>query len=180
VSKTKGTDVIALKGIMRARGNAIEQQFIGKLTPALREVYSGILATSWQEVADQASIYRAAAETLFPSSKEKLVELGRLLASQSYKGVYKLFLRLPSTQYIFERVARIWSSYFERGEASIETNGDKSVDVVVRDFEDLPHELMEAASGHYCVLLEATGCKNVSVQIIDSDPHAWRLHVTWQ
>jgi hypothetical protein len=101
------------------------------------------------------------------------------MAELSYSGIYKIFLRIPTIEFIFKRAARIWKTYFEKGDASIETVSAKCVDLVVANFPELPKPMRELANGHYLVLLQATGAKHIRIEMLDQDPNAWRWRVSW-
>lgn len=177
--KTKGTDIIALHALLREKGPETEKGFLDKLGPRLAAVYRGITATSWTEVEEQLAIYQVAAGVLFPNDPAGLTRLGMALAEKSFSGIYKIFFRLPSIEYIFKRTARIWSAYYDQGEASIETQAGKCVDLVVRNFPELPRAMREVANGHYTVIMNMTGAKNIRINLIDTDPNAWRWRISW-
>jgi len=180
MSKTKGTDVMALRGLVQEKGPAAENALSELLGPRLEKIYKHILATSWTEIDDQAAIYQAAAQVLFPGCDDCLTKLGAALAEKSYSGIYKIFFRLPTVEYIFSRGALIWNTYYERGEASIEPISEKCFEMVVRNFPELPRSMREVAIGHYTVILKLTGAKNIRIDMNESDPLAWRWRASWE
>ncbi len=180
MAKTKGTDIITLRLIMTAKGPVVEKAFEEKLGPRLLAIYRAISAMSWTEVDDQIAIYQAAAEVLFPNDSERMKSLGVLFGHKAFNGIYKLFLRIPTIEYIFKRAARIWNTYYDKGEAVIEVLSPKVVDMVVRDFPELPRAMREVVQGHYCVILEMTGAKDIQIQMFDDNPSAWRWRVSWK
>jgi len=179
MSKTKGTDVITLRAALASKGPEVEKIFEQKLTPALVAVYRRITTTSWTEVADQMAIYQAAADVLFAQDPERMMRLGVLLGSKAFSGIYKLFLRVPTVEYIFKRAARIWNTYYEKGDAEIEILSTKCVDFVVHNFPDLPRPMREVAKGHYMAIMEMTGAKDIQIDMFDDNPQAWRWRIRW-
>jgi uncharacterized protein (TIGR02265 family) len=177
---TKGADVMSLRKILQEQGAATEQAFLAKLTPDLREVYRGIIATSWTPVEQQMAIYQAAAHTLFPGLDEPMARLGHALAKKTFTGMYRIFFRIPSIAFIMQRVAMVWRSYYTQGEAMVENSQPKRVDFVVRDFPQLPYPMLEVAKGHCRCILEMTGAKMVQVTLETHDPQAWRWRLSWE
>ncbi len=176
---TKGTDVLALRKMLQERGPQAEQEFLQRLNPELQNLYRSIMATTWSPVEQQTALYEAAAEVLFPGEAEPLRQLGRALAKRSFTGIYRIFLRLPTMQFIMNRTAEVWLTYYNAGEAVVENFVDRHGDFVVRRFPELPRKMREVICGHLSVILELTGAKNVRVTIVDRDPQAWRWQLTW-
>jgi Protein of unknown function (DUF2378) len=173
--KTKGTDIGGLKKVLQDRG--MEASFLSKLTPELAKLYRDILPFSWTPVERQTEIYVAAAATLFPEKSEPMRELGRALAQHTYSGIYKIFLRIPSTEFVMSRTAQLWQTYYDSGEAVVENFTGHHGTLVVRKFPELPRKMREVICGHLEVLVEATGSKRVTVQLQDQDPNAWRWEI---
>lgn len=179
MSRTKGTDVVALREVFKLQGAAVENAFLAKLPDRLRDLYRQIVATSWSEVADQMAIYQAAAEILFPGETNRMVRLGMLLAERSFTGIYKVFLRIPTIEFILGRAARIWNSYYDKGDATVVKVSAKCAELIVQNFPDLPRPMREVANGHYEVLLKMTGARNVRISLNEDDPSTWRWRISW-
>lgn len=179
MSKTKGTDVAALRRLIQEKGPGSEAAFVASLTPELAGLYRDILPFTWTPVEKQTELYAAAAAALFPGHPEPMRELGRAMAQQTFSGIYKIFLRIPSMSFILSRVAQMWQTYYDTGEACVEDFTGKSGALVVRNFPDLPRRMREVVCGHLQVLVEATGAKHVRVVLNDRDPNAWRWEVSF-
>lgn len=177
---TKGADVIALRKILAEKGEAVEQAFLQKLTPELVELYQGIMATSWTPVDKQMAIYTAAAEALFPGQPEHMANLGYALAQKTFTGIYRIFFRIPSIAFIMKRVATLWRSYYNKGDASVENVKSKSLELVVRNFPELRRKMLEVAKGHSRYIIELTGARHVHVELKDDEPEAWRWIMRWE
>jgi hypothetical protein len=180
MAMTKGTDVMALRPIIRERGPDFERQYIDSLTPEARTLFAEVMAFSWSPVEVQMEVYTKAARLLFPGVAEPMFELGRMLARKTYSGIYKVFLRVPTTAYVLGRASSMWKTFFDAGEASVERVESKTAEFVVRGFPDYPHEMREMARGHMTVLLEMTRARNPQVRHIGNDPQAWRWRASWE
>lgn len=180
MANTKGTDIIALRKIFQERGAAVEQAFTAKLTAEQLDLYKNALHISWTPVDKQTALYQIAAESLFPGESACMQKLGKAMAAQSFGGIYKVFLRLPTIEFIVKRTAQVWLTYYDTGDASVADFVGKSGALVVKGFSDLPRKLREVVCGHLEHLLEATGAKNVRVTLNDKDPGAWRWELKWE
>ncbi len=180
MAKTKGTDIVALRRYFRELGPESEKRFYQTLSPEVQNLYDTILATSWTEVEKQMAIYQAAADFLFPGDTVPMTSLGKLLAKRSFSGVYRFFLRVPSIQFIFKRAANIWRAYYNTGNAAVKEISPRTIELVVNNFPDMPRPMREMAMGHYRVILETAGAKNIRMDMLDNNPQAWRWRVSWE
>ncbi len=177
--RTKGTDVVALRQIFKERGGEAERAFLAKLAPAQAELYQRSLAFIWNDVDQQTAVYHAAAEVLYPGEAEGLKRLGWEMARRSYRGVYRVLLRLPSTQFVMSQAAKLWSTYFERGRAAVEDAGRGRATFVLYDYPELPADMRQIVRGNITAAAETTGARNVRVLHVDSDPRSWKWVIQW-
>jgi hypothetical protein len=179
MAKTKGTDIVGLRKIIQAKGVDFEREFIKDLPEYLSKMYQSALHNTWSPVEKQTELYLLAASMLFPDDPDSMLKLGKAMAEKSFSTVYKVFLRIPTKQYIMARTAQVWSTYYDHGRACTENFTPTSVDFVVRDFPDLPDKLRELICGHLVVILEMTGSRNIRVQRADIPTKEWRWLLTW-
>lgn len=179
MANTKGTDVVGLRKIFAEAGPEMEQKLLEKLTPEQRHLYENAVSTTLSPVGLQTDLYERAAEVLFGQDSNRMVRLGKTMANRSYSTVYKLFFRIPKVEFLISRVATMWLTYYDTGEAEIKKFTGKSGSLVVRHFPSLPRKLREVIAGHLTVILELTGAKVVHVLVCDDDPEAWEWKLTW-
>jgi hypothetical protein len=177
--RVKGTDVASLRSLIHEKGPEAERGLLERLPAALRNVYLETSPLTWNPVEVQAELYEVAASFLFPDQPEPIVAMHKLLARMSYSGVYRVFVRIPTVDFIAKRAASVWHSYYDSGEATIENATGRSLDFVVRQFPDLPLAMREATTGHLAVLLEMTRAKTPAIVPPPHRPEAWVWHITW-
>lgn len=180
MSRTKGTDVVALRALCKERGREFEAALVASLPPELAKLYQESLAFNWNPVEAQTRLYEAAAEALYPGEPERMMRLGREMARRSYSGVYKVLLRLPSTQFVIGQAAKLWVTYFEQGKGVIIDPRDRTATFAVLDYPDLPAGMRQIVRGNITAVTEMTGVKNIRVAHLDADPMAWKWVVTWE
>lgn len=179
MSKIKGTDVVALRVLLKEKGAAAEEAFQGLLTSELKRLYLDTMAFTWNSVDLQTRLYEAAVEILFPGDPDGLCRLGREMARRSYSTIYKILLRLPSLQFVMNQAAKMWVAYFEQGVGSIIDAGEKTATFVVSGYPELPRSMRQVVRGNITAITELTGIKNVRIRHDESDPKAWKWIVQW-
>lgn len=117
---TKNTDLVGLREILRAHGPSSEPTVLARVSPQAKQLYETALAFQWSPLPLQMEAFVAAADVLFPGDSEAAYRLGRALAEKAYGGVYKAFLRIPSTSFVLSRGVHVWGSYYDTGTPSIE------------------------------------------------------------
>jgi hypothetical protein len=179
MARIKGTDLVNLRKLLKKRGKEVEQEFMAALPENDRQIYKLVMATSWTPVDVQARIYMTAAKLLYPGQPNGVERLHYDLAEQAYSGIYSIFLRIPSLNFIISRVASLWTTYYDKGSAEVRNQSANSLDFYVRDFADLPREMRDATTGHISLVLKKIGKRNVLVRHIDTVPNMWQWHATW-
>jgi hypothetical protein len=179
--KVKGTDIKSLRKLFERRGAEAEKSLLRRLSPEIAHLYQHSLPISWNPMDDQVKLYEEAAPVLFPNDASALRRLGYAMADETFGGIYKMFLAIPSLSFIIGQAATIWKQYYEKGQASVETfkEGNKvsRVTFTVRAYPELPRSLREAICGYLQFLGEAAGEKNLAIKIDETDPQGWRWEI---
>jgi hypothetical protein len=168
VPKYKGTRYETIRKVMHAQGKSAEQAFLAKLTPEEHEKYLYGLPVSWYLVE----------EILFPNDPQGLRKVGRLNARESLTGIYKLFLRIPSIDFVIGRIAKLWRSYQDTGEAVTRNYTGKSIEFVLKGYPDLRMDFREYLCGYIIGFLELAGAHNPKIDRDDSNSDAlvWKAY----
>ncbi|MEW6516118.1 MAG: DUF2378 family protein [candidate division FCPU426 bacterium] len=180
MANIKGTDIVALRKILAGAGPGTEQKLLDRLSPEQRRLYENAVSTTLSPVPLQTDLYVRAAELLYPNDPNRMVRLGQDMANRSYSTVYKLFLRIPTMEFVISRAASVWRSYFDAGEAEARNLGGKHTSFVVRHFPSLPRKMREVIAGNIQAIMGMAGAKNVQIQTCDDDPEAWEWKLSWE
>jgi len=176
----KGTDIVLLRKLNKEKDDQLEQTLFAKLSEQARDVYLHAMPISWTPIDIQAQIYEAVAEVMYPGDKNRIFKLHLDLAKRTYTGLYKVFLAIPSVQFVIKRAASIWRTYYNAGETSVENISDKALDFIVTGFPELPFAMRESTNAHIVYLAQATGKKGVAIKRDDSNREKWVWHVSWE
>ena len=94
-------------------------------------------------------------------------EVGAFGADHDLKTIYKIFYKLGSPQFIIKQVARVFSSYFDVGNAIVIKSESKSCVVELHDFPALSSVFIQRVRGFTKKTIELSGGKNVRVHPIE-------------
>ncbi len=119
--KVKASDLISLRKSLTDKQPAMFAQARERMSPELRAVLDTATASSWLPDPQICAIYEQFCKGLFPRTLSPYVALGRHMALMSYKGVYRIFLAIPSTSFVIGKAASVWASYHSTGKAAWKT-----------------------------------------------------------
>ncbi len=178
--KVKASDLISLRKSLTERQPAVLEQIRDRMEPELRAVLDKTIASSWMPEPQICAIYDHFCKVLFPGMRSPYVLLGRQMALTSYRGVYRIFLSIPSTGYVIKKAASVWGSYHSTGTAEMEDVVEQSAVLVVRGAEPISKAMVDIVTGHIMALAELTGAKDPRVTTSVDDPSALRWSIRWK
>lgn len=126
VAHCKGIAVIArLKWVQREHGDAGWQRFLSELPEATREaVDRHILPHGWVPMRVFIDV-NVTLDRLFGAGDLSLcTELGAWAANENLPRVFKLFYRLGTPAFLFERASKLWSAHYDTGRLELHTVAD--------------------------------------------------------
>lgn len=176
----KASDVLVVKKLVSTLGPDAEAGMLSSLSPGAARIYHSVLATSWMPLQEAFEIYAAAAGVLYPDDPCRMRRLGYEVNEIQLAGMYKIFLKVASVEFVVKRVSKIWRTYYDTGEAAVENFTPRSGVLVVRDLPELAESQREYICGFMTSILEYTGAKNISIRRQDDDPRAWRWLINWE
>jgi hypothetical protein len=120
--QVKGTSVLATRNFVAERfGEKELQRWIADLPQGSQPVFSQtILASAWypfQEAFVRPT--RLVCQRWFHGTDHGAREIGRYSAEQSLKGIYRAFARVASVNYMLEKTAGIFKTYYTPGEMRV-------------------------------------------------------------
>jgi uncharacterized protein (TIGR02265 family) len=177
---SKGTNLTSVRKLLRAAGDVIEKEFLRGLPADVAEVYQTAQAMSRVPVDKLSLIFEQAAVLLYPGRGDALRRLGRDIAIDNLTGVYKLLLKVVTVPFVISQVGKLWSTYNDEGEATVEQSADgQSAVINVRGAFDYPVPYREQTAGYIAGGAELCGAKNVRVEISTTAPGEHVFRVAW-
>jgi hypothetical protein len=109
-----------------------------------------------------------------------LREISRVQVDQHLRGIYRVFVRLASPEFIAERAATLYKTYWrDNGTLRVERSGSKSFDVIYEGLPQVRLSWVTAQLGAIQAALEVSGLSGVRVNVVQTFEHAVRARAAW-
>lgn len=121
----------------------------------------GILAGNWYPLIDAYIVPTEIIGKVFYSgnSKKAAYELGKYSGFEALKGIYKIFVRMASMQYVLKKLKSVYMTYYSDGELEIIDEGN------VKYFK-----LKGFEKGHEIIITRIAGWAEALFTIISKEP----------
>jgi hypothetical protein len=137
----------------------------------------------WLSYSHPFALVHLAHERLFHGDERITSNVSRRIVGQDLRGLYRVFVRLTSPEFVIDRAARLWPTYW-RNNGTVRVEPVNGEHVRVR-FEGLSHAtplFWTLQCGLVRGVTEATRIASVSVRILDGrdSPSDCTFDVTWR
>lgn len=169
--QVKGTSLLATEKFVRQQfGSDGYERFLQALPPASRDLYtSTVLSPKWYPITE--AFYRPM-ETVcgmfYGGKTQGAREMGRFSAMEGLRGVYKVFVRIASVDFVLKKTANIFATYYQPGKMEVAERGDRRIVLRMTGVVQ-PHVLLEERiCGYLEGALEVCGEKDCKVMVAQS------------
>lgn len=176
----KGIGVVFVRQAVRELGPEVEARLLAQLDEDERRVYEEATASAWVPIEIASRCFELAAPLVHPGKALALRQIGRDLAFDNMRGVYRVFMRVMTVEFVLSQAARLWGTYHRHGSSRVVRHGPKDVDFVVTGYPRLPERFRECMCGWIIGTLELVGGKSPTVSKSDDDPNEWHWRIRWQ
>ncbi len=183
--EVKGTAVAAISEFVKSKFPADYEKWLSALSePSRNLMQNKALAGSWYPV-DIGIVEptKKICEMFFGGNPKGANEMGRISADVALKGIYKLFVKAGTPQFIISRASTILASYYRPCELVVHSSTEKSCTLHFSKFTNKEGIIEERISGWIERALEINGCSNPVLKIGKSmakgDPIT-EMFVTWK
>lgn len=169
--EVKGTAVKSIKEYVEKKYSSQFNEWIQLLPESSQKIMTGgIFANNWYPMKDAAvEPTKALAKKFYNNDIPKAArESGRYSAESGLKGVYKIFVRVASPNYIMQRAGRVFTSYYSPSDISVVNGHAKGLTLHITKFPEPEHIIEHRIAGWCERALEFTNCKNVKADITKS------------
>ncbi len=164
----KGTAIIAIRDFVKISYPDDFQKWLNALPDSSKQIFSGVIdATKWYDVKDAAiEPTKQIAELFFSGDlKQGAWESGKFSADKALKGIYKIFVKASSPQYIISRASRVFASYYQPCEMIIDKNISHDLTLHIINTTEMVDVIEYRIAGWIEKALEISGSKNINIQI---------------
>jgi len=176
----KAMPLVLVRRWIRAKGDDVERELLAELNEAEQQTYASLVATAWVPVEFATKVYVIAAPLLYPNESRPVRLLGRDLAKDNFKGVFRFVLRVVSAETLMEKTSTLWRSFHDQGQATLKREGPQFVRFEVRGYPSLPEAMRESIAGWLGQAVELTGATDVRVMRANSHEDGWAWTIHWR
>jgi hypothetical protein len=167
----KGSSLVATERFVKQRfGSDGYQRLLQVLPKPSREIYENpIIATQWYPINE--GFYQpleAICRLFFDGQPRGARETGNYSAREGLRGVYRIFVRIASVDFILKKTPSIFATYYQPGRMEVLESQARRV-VLRMTGVDEPHPLLEERiCGWLEGAAEVCGERNCRVSLISS------------
>jgi hypothetical protein len=169
--EVKGTAIITIPLFIKERfGEGELNQWIDTLTPEARKVYqASVLVSSWYPLKELLiEPLRKMCDLFYAGDRNGAKESGRFSADYSLKGIYKIFVKLGSPEFMLRRAGTILPIYYAPSEMKVlECRRGQGI-MQITKFSDMDQVLEIRIAGWMERALEISGGKQPNIKITKS------------
>ncbi|WP_424357318.1 hypothetical protein [Methanocella sp. MCL-LM] len=169
--QVKGSAITSLPAfITEKHGQAGLTRWMDSLSPEGKKIYGmKVLANNWYSLKDAMLDPTAKACELFYRGDVKGAwDMGRFSADYGLNGIYKIFVKVGSPEFIIKRGSTIIAGYYQPCKLEVVETGPKNVVLHLSQFPELTPFLEARISGWIQRALEINGCKSVMPKVTKS------------
>jgi uncharacterized protein (TIGR02265 family) len=162
MAQVKGTAVTASIRYVNERFGADAFRRILRFLPdADRQILeAGVLASSWYPMPLFLRFMQEAEQQLSPKEPDVIRRMGAASAEYGIRGVYKIFFRMGSPEFIIGRAARVFGSYYDTGRIEVVETGPGRAVLDLSGFSGAP-QFCERILGWMEKTVQMAGAKNL-------------------
>ena len=180
----KGTAVLdALEAIKARAGKAELDKIISHLDPETREIFKRpISPSSWYSCDAFARFLEADIRETAAGNEQELIKRAEAVIERQLSGIYKMFVRLGSPEFVIRRIAAVHSTYFDGVQIIPEMKGAKRATIQYVGFSPKHRIMGFAILGFFRKALEISGAKKVDVRFtvpIEAGEKFCELALSW-
>lgn len=180
----KGTAVLDTFEAIKARaGKAELDKIISHLDPEAQEVFRRpISPSSWYSCDAFSRFLEADIRETAGGNEQELVKRAQAVIEKQLSGIYKMFVRLGSPEFVIRRIAAVHSTYFDGVQIIPEMKGPKSATIQYVGFSRNHRIMGFAILGFFRKALEISGAKKAHVHFtvpIEAGQKFCEVALTW-
>jgi uncharacterized protein (TIGR02265 family) len=163
MAQVKGTAVNSSLRYVRER---FGEETLARVLEALPEadraaIGAGVLASSWYPMAAFLRFMQEAERQLGAQEPDVLVKMGRASCDYGVTGVYRIFFKVGSPEFLVSRGAHVFSSYYDTGQMRVVEAAPGRAVVELTSFEGGAPQFCARLYGWMHRTLELAGARNL-------------------
>ncbi|MBN1981539.1 MAG: hypothetical protein JW795_08415 [Chitinivibrionales bacterium] len=168
--RVKGTAVHSIPEYIKNKFNDRYDSWLQSLPEKSKLIFTQVvLSNGWYDVKDAISIpTKRICDLFFAGDKKGATECGKYSADLGLRGVYKLFIKFGTPNFIIGRGTSVFSTYYEASDLKVVINEAKRAVVHIKKFDDIDEYIELRIGGWIERALELSGAKGLSLTLTQS------------
>jgi hypothetical protein len=180
----KGTALLdTIKAINERAGAAEFEKILAHLDAETQKIFrTRVSPSSWYPFDAFARFLEADVQETANGNEQELVKRSEIVIECQLRGIYKIFVRLGSPEFVIRRIAAVHSTYFNGVEVVPEMQGSNSASIQYIGFAKEHRIIGFAIIGFFRKALEISGAKDISVYFsvpIEAGERYCELALSW-
>ena len=183
--EVKGTAVASIPAFVKEKhGDDGYQQWMSALPEKTRDaMYGPIMVSSWYPLHQMlVEPTKAICDLFYDGSMEGAVKQGRFSAEKGLRGVYRLFVRISTPEFIISKAGQILPTYYRPASITVPEHSHGSAIVRITEFPEPSTVVEHRMVGWMEQALAICGVKSVKSQIttsMTSGSEHTEFNLTW-
>jgi|SRR5215472_2414329 len=181
----KGTAVLGtMEAIQRRAGKEELARILAHLDEETKMVLQGTISpSSWYSCDAFARFLEADIQETAGGNEQELIKRSEAVIERQLRGIYRMFVRLGSPEFVIRRIAAVHSTYFDGVQIIPEMHGSNSATLQYVGFSK-NHRILEfVIIGFFKKALEISGAKKVDARFsvpMDNGERFCELGLHWE
>lgn len=169
----KGSRIIPrIKFIHERDPGGVWERILDDLDPEfVRQLQNGVIASQWYPLEHYIQLHRAIDRRLGKGDLALCWEMGKRSALEAFTGMYKVFFKVGSAEFVMASGPVIWKQLYDSGRLRIQNESaadSKHYRMIIEGFEQPAEEIWMILAGWVEGALEITGVKDMRVSLANT------------
>jgi len=169
--EVKGAALVSTNDFIKKKfGDDGYKKWLTELPENIAKMYSGpIWLSKWYPLKESLiEPTQVMCDMFYNSDVKGAWETGRHSAEYSLKGIYRIFVKMGSPQFIAKKASIILPLFYKPSNMSAEMLSDTSGSIKIHEFPDICDIIENRIGGWIEMALELSGCKLEGLKITNS------------
>ena len=180
----KGTAVKVTSEFVKKRYTEHYETWLNSMPVESQNIFSKpVFATSWYPLSDAVIVpSQKVGEMFFPNIQDACWEIGRYSADIALNGIYKIFLKVSSPNFILGRATSVFNTYYNPGNIEIIEKESNNATLKIKNFKVNEKLIMYRIAGWLERTIEITKKDNIKVELDfkeDGEDLISTIYITW-
>ena len=149
------------------------------MPPRLSEVLANVKMLDWYPIELSAAMHAAIREALGNGTWDESHRISRAAALAEIAGPYRMLLRAVQYDTIWDRMERMWSQFYDTGEARWTERGRGHATAEVMGVAGFTEGIWRSVCGRVEGVLEATGARGPAVTLKNTSSTKGTIEALW-